>query len=361
MDRQLLRKLAEFEPVDVPVLSIYLDLRPQATGENPAVRSGLVVLKDRLRQVEKTLLPRGPALDSFRRDAQRIQRYIEEHLPASAQGLAIFACADRSLFEVVETAVAFDNEVAVGTVPDLFQLARLVDDYETVVVGVVTSNTARLFVMRAGHMEEKGGLHDDPAHYRQTRGRPPSATRYQRHVANHRAQFAAEAAREIEQLVDQEGAVRVILSGNVATLPPLLAALSPRVRALVQTQDLRMDPRALRDEVAREVALLVAQAEREDDHAIADQLVEEVQADGLGVNGLERTTAALEHGQVDVLVLDEEVPLASATRNELIRLAASTDADVEVVTQHLVLRELGGVGALLRYKHEAPATMATRS
>lgn len=356
--REQLRRLAELEPGDLPVLSIYLDLRPQATGENPAVRSGFVVLKDRLCQIEKTLLPRGPGLDSFRRDAQRIERYIEEHLPASAQGLALFVCAGRDLFEVVESAVAFDNEVAVGTVPDLFQLARLVDDYETVVVGVVTSNTARLFVMRAGHFEEKGGLRDDPAHYSQTRGRPPNVNRYQRHVANHRAAFAAEAARELELLVDQERAVRVILAGNAVAMPPLLAALSPRTRDLVQTEELRMDPRALRDEVAREVALLIAQAEHEDDHAIADQLVEAVQADGLGVNGLEPTRAALEHGQVDVLVLDDEVPLDSSTRNDLVRLAATTDADVEVVTQHLVLRELGGVGALLRYKHAAPAPAA---
>src|SRR5215831_11472494 len=123
--------------------------------------------------------------------------------------MALFACAGRDLFEVVESAVAFENEVAVGTLPDLFQLTRLIDDYETVVVGAVTSNTARLFITRAGHLEEKGGLRDDPAHYRQTRGRPPNATHYQRHVANHRAEFAREAAREIEQLVDQERPVRV--------------------------------------------------------------------------------------------------------------------------------------------------------
>jgi peptide chain release factor subunit 1 len=356
--RDQMRQLAEIETEDLPVLSVYLDLRPQVTGENPAVRSGLIVLKDRLREIEKTLLPRGPALDSFLRDAERIERYIAEHMPASAQGLAVFACAGRDLFEVIESAVAFENEVAVSTVPDLFQLARLIDDYETVVVGVVTSNTARLFVMRSGELEEQRGLRDDPVHYRQTRGRPPNANRYRRHVANHRAEFAQEAAREIEQLVDQEHAVRVILAGNAVAMPTLQAALSPRIRDLVQVEPLRMDPRAQRDQVAREVALLIAQAEHEDDHAIADQLVEAVQADGLGVDGLERTKAALEHGQVDALVLDEEVPLDNATRNELIRLAATTGADVEVVTQHVVLRELGGVGALLRYKHDAPAPVA---
>lgn len=352
--REQLRRLAELEPGDLPVLSVYLDLRPQATGENPTVRSGLIVLKDRLRQIEKTLLPRGPRLDSFRTDAERIQRYIDEHLPASAQGLAVFACAGRGVFEVVESAVAFDNEVALGALPDLFQLARLIDDYETVVVGVVTSNTARLFVMRAGQMEEKADLRDDPIHYTQTRGRPPNVTRYQRHVANHRDEFAREAAREIERLVDEERAVRVLLAGNAVAMPPLQAALSPRIRDLTQVEPLRMDRRALRDEVTRAVAELVAQSEMEDDHAIADQLLEAVQADGLGVDGLERTKTALEHGQVDVLVIDEEVPLDSATRSELVRLAATTGADVEVVRQSEALRELGGVGALLRYKHDAP-------
>jgi len=45
-------------------------------------------------------------------------------------------------------------------------------------------------------------------------------------------------------------------------------------------------------------------------------------------------------------------------RNELIRLAAGTGADMEVVWGHAVPRELGGVGALLRYQHDAPTPAA---
>ena len=71
----LLRRLAELEPGDLPVLSVYLDMRLHATGENPATRSGLVVLKDRLGEIEKTFLPRGDDLESLRADAARI---IEE-------------------------------------------------------------------------------------------------------------------------------------------------------------------------------------------------------------------------------------------------------------------------------------------
>jgi hypothetical protein len=50
--RDLPRRLAELQPTELPILSVYLDPRPQITGENPAVRSGLIVLKDRLGDIE---------------------------------------------------------------------------------------------------------------------------------------------------------------------------------------------------------------------------------------------------------------------------------------------------------------------
>ena len=42
----------------MPVLSIYLDMRPQATGNNPGVSGGEIVLKDRLHEIEKNYAPR---------------------------------------------------------------------------------------------------------------------------------------------------------------------------------------------------------------------------------------------------------------------------------------------------------------
>lgn len=65
MHENLMRKLAELEPTEMPVLSVYLDMRPQATGESPGLRSGEIVLKDRLHEIEKTYRPRGADLDSL--------------------------------------------------------------------------------------------------------------------------------------------------------------------------------------------------------------------------------------------------------------------------------------------------------
>jgi len=350
--RRALRALAELEPGELPVLSVYLDMRPHATGENPALRAGTVILKNRLREIEKTYLPRGPELDSIRADAERIDRYLVDEYDVAADGLALFACAGRGLFEAVEAGVPFADQVTVAPQPDLFQLARLVDEHETAVVAVVDSNTSRLFVTRRGVLDEVGGTDEHPKYFRT---RPMmgglNQASYQRHNANLRAQFARETAAELARLVETEGASRVVLAGDAVAIPLLQGALSPREAALVKDV-LRLDIRAPLDEVAEEVKQVLAAVDAEDAQTTADLLVGAVRAGGLGVAGLDETRAALEHGQVDELVLDPTAELDEATRGELVRLAQLTSATVEVVEGHEGFQRLGGVGALLRYRHD---------
>lgn len=339
----------------MPVLSIYLDIRPQATGQNPAVRSGRIVLKDRLREIEKTLGPRGPALESFQADAARIEHYLDEEAPSESQGLAIFACYGRDLFTTIQAGVAFENQVTADRLPELFQLARLLDEQETAVVALVDSNTARLFVTRTGTFEEAGGPDDDSVHYRKRSMGGWSQARYQRHVDKHRADFAREATAEIERLVEREGAVRLVLAGDEVAITTLREALSPSIAALVHGAPLRVHIRTPHDEVASEVAPLLTRAEAEDACSIGERLVQAVQAGGLGVVGLEATQKALKYGQADTLVLDPDAPIEDDVRNGLIRQATTTGADVEIVQGHPTLRDLGGVGALLRYRLDESA------
>jgi stalled ribosome rescue protein Dom34 len=176
--------------------------------------------------------------------------------------------------------------------------------------------------------------------------------RYQRRIKNSRESFAKEAAAEIERLVDEEGATRVVLAGDAVAIPLLRAALSPRVTQLLHNDVLRLDIRDPRTEIEREVAPVLAQAEAENERAVADQLMDAVQANGLGVVGLEETQAALDHGQVDVLLLMPQSGVDEGVRQDLVRRAIATSAEVEMVKQHELLEMLGGVGALLRYRHE---------
>ncbi len=346
--RDLLRQLANFDPGDALVLSVYLDMRPH--GGNPAVRPSQLMLTDRFRQIEKTLLPRGAALDNFRRDANRVQRFLDEHAGPWLQGVAIFVCNSRDLFEVTETGVPFENQVALEPWPDLFQLARLIDEQETVVAALVDTNTTRLFVTRRGFLEEVAGPDDDPFAYSRRNTGGLNHKQYQRRVENQREEFAREAAAALDTLVAQEGAKRVILAGDAVAIPLLHRALPSRLEPLIHEEVLRLDIKTPRTEVMREIAPILALVEEEESHARADQLMEAVREQGLGVIGLQEARDAFEQGQGDVLVLAEEAPLKEQERTELVRLATLSGAEVDLVTGHEALQQVGGVGALLRYR-----------
>ena len=66
--------------------------------------------------------------------------------------------------------------------------------------------------------------------------------------------------------------------------------------------------------------------------------------------GANRHGAALEAGQVDILVIANDAPLALMVGSELVAQVAKTHGQVEVVADHPALEGLGGVGALLRYR-----------
>jgi ribosomal protein L30E len=347
---QLLDTLARIDPGSALVLSIYLDLRPHASGERPGLRTAQIVLKDRLREIEKTLLPRGPALDDFRADVARVDHFLEEHAEPWLAGIALFACHPLQLFESLETGVPFDNQVVLEPKPDLFQLARLLDEHETAVVALVDTNTARLFVSRRGILHELAGPEVDTRFTRRRQSGGLNQKRYQRRVENRRLEFAREMAESLKELVDHEDATRVILAGDAVAIPVLHQALPPELEPLVSEQVLRLDIRTPRDDVAEEIMPLLAEIDADESHGVATRLIDAVREQGLGVLGSQETRDALTHGQAETLVLADTAPLGATERSELVQLASLSGANLETVAGHTALDEAGGVGALLRYR-----------
>jgi peptide chain release factor subunit 1 len=346
--RQLLRRLADWPPTDLPVISAYLDLRPQATGQNPAVRSGQVVLRDRVREIERSLEDHTPAHESFTADAERINRFVEDEALPAAQGAAVFACRGENRFEALATAAEMANEVSIGRLPRLLPLARLADD-EQAVVALADTNTLRLFTIRSGDLQEIGLVDDEPGDYSQSEVGGWSQGRFQRHVEDHRAQFAELAAEGIEQLVNRENAGVVVLAGDEIAIPLLRGALSQPVADRVRGT-LRLELRATPEEVAAEALPFLAAVSDAALTDATDRLVGAVRGDGMGVAGMADTRRAAENGQVMELIVDPAAEFGEGEIEGLVRQAVATDARVRFIDQHSGLRELGGVGGFLRFR-----------
>src|SRR3977135_3636395 len=85
----ILDRRARFESKRYPVLSLYLDARADSRGRDhfqPFVRKELAAR-------QRTYKLRSPERKSFDKDAEKIQSFLEKQVKASANGIAIFACA----------------------------------------------------------------------------------------------------------------------------------------------------------------------------------------------------------------------------------------------------------------------------
>lgn len=352
MHEDLMRKLAEFAPTEMPVLSVYLDMRPQETGENPGIRSGEIVLKDRLNEIEKTYRPRGADLDSFLADRAKIEAFVSGKMSPGTRGLIIFACAAENLWETIETGAELENEVSVGGAPALFQLARMLDEHDTAVVAVVDTSTARFFVTHYGRLKETGAPDDkDTKMFRKRSTGGWKQTKYQRNIENNRDDFSKVIVKDLEDLIAGVGAKNLIIAGDEIAVTLLENNLSPLTLDILHERVLRIDIKTPRLEIKEEVREILEELERADARAQADRLVGAVRGGGMGIAGVNSTRQALENGQVETLLLDPNTKnLDEETRNELLRLAATTGANIEMVENHEKFSAMDGVGGLLRYQ-----------
>jgi stalled ribosome rescue protein Dom34 len=204
-------------------------------------------------------------------------------------------------------------------------------------------------VTRHGSLEERPGP-DEPGdeHRRHSQG-GWSQARYQRHIDMQDRRFAKEAAEAIEELIRRERAQHLVLAGDERAISVLEPELSEAARSVLDHVE-RISLHAGEEDVAREMAPVLAALRVAEEQDAADRALAGWRANDLGTVGVDRVAEALETGQVHELVIDEEADLDEELRGELVRQAALTSAEVVTVNGHPGLQRHDGVGATLRYR-----------
>src|SRR5438128_2305941 len=96
--QERLDRLAEFEPVPYPVVSLYLNAQPDEHGRDHYQLFARKELKARL-QVYPL---RSPERQSLEHDLDRVGAFLQNGTLPSAKSLAVFACHPAGLFETVQ-------------------------------------------------------------------------------------------------------------------------------------------------------------------------------------------------------------------------------------------------------------------
>ena len=278
---KLLERLLNFEPTAAPVISLYLDARADQHGQ----QNFLPVVRKQLTERSKSYENQSEERLSFEEDFVRIVRYLEGDVPASVEGLAIFACsAENDWFEVGQFDAPFErNRVFVSDRPHLYPLARLIDQYRRYAVVLADTNSAQIFVFAAGRAVERQEVENVKT--KQTKVGGWSQARYQRHVQNYHLQHAKEVVDMLEKIVRDEGIEQIVLAGDEATVIPMLREQMSKEMAEKVIDALSLGINTPEHELLEESLTAFRRHDSLTDMEKVERLLNEYRADDLGVAG----------------------------------------------------------------------------
>ncbi len=368
----VLSRLIEFDSGGLPVVSLYLNAQANQHGRDQFDR----FIRREFSARAKTFEPRTPEGESFRRDAERIEKYLAEEVRPSASGIVIFACAGKNdFFLPVQVDLPIErHQLFAFNTPHLYPLARLMNEYRRYAVLVADTNRARIFVFGRGRILAAEEVQSETMSRTQVGGW--SQMRYQRHVDNLHQHHAQDVIEALDRIVREEGIENVIIAGDEVIIPLLRQQLSPELAK--KTEDtMRLDIRTTEQEIMERTLETFRARDAEIDRERVAELKDAVRGTGLGVAGAADTLAALANGQVDELFLTagmteiehepdevnsvlkayapggESAPLDTSKPrivvDELIRRAKDTGARIHFIEDTSLLASMGGVGATLRY------------
>ncbi|MCC6315014.1 MAG: hypothetical protein IT337_13500 [Thermomicrobiales bacterium] len=344
--------------------------------------------------------PRGEAFDSLQADAARIATYLDAELDPSAQGVFVVANSAAGVFEPLALGLPVATRIATGPVPALLSLGLLVDDHPTYAVLTADQHNAKLTFVTQATPDQSVSLDSNDWPRKQGTG-GLAQRRLQARAGERVSAFARGIAEETQRALEETGVAMLVVAASEVMASALDAEFHPTVKERTIAA-IRRDPGLSDRDLLEQTLPLAQQAERDSEAAAAALLRAALVPEGLGMAGPVGTLRALRNGDVKMLLMNDDfrgvgwtdfslslygtgepptehptggdlaqiVPIA--VEDELVRLAALTGAEIQIVhttvpiaddateipraggplprtEAAIILDEMGGVGALLRF------------
>lgn len=370
-----LEELTAYPSTELPFLSIYLDLTPDGNGRRPS----LLLLEQEFDRIAAQIKQRDGDLPSFEADRQRIMDYINTEAPVEARSLAIFACHGEGVWQALPLQVPLETRVIEDRYPHTFNLARIIDDYETYAVVLADSQESRIFVISLNDAEKAGETQsDEPIRRFQAGGWGQML--FQRRTENVIKAHTKDIADKLGRIIKRNGVQHVIIAGNDSIKGQVLDSLPQQISDLL-VDYINLDIQSNMAAILETIEPMMQEVERAQEADDVDTLEAQVNTKGgLGVIGVADTALALSKGQVRHLIILKDFsalgshnptsgflyagmqakdpydgsPVESIDLREAFTArAAQQGATIQVVDESEYLAQHEGVGALLWYRDNA--------
>jgi peptide chain release factor subunit 1 len=388
-----LDRLAAFEPAPYPVVSLYLNTQPGQTGRDQFES----FVRKEFAARSRTYEAGSPERESLDTDLERITQYLNDELDPAANGVALFACSAGELFETIQMTAPIERHwLSIADRPSLYPLARIESLHPRYAAVLADTNAARIMVFATGEVVAAREIRGVKT--KRTSQGGWSQARYQRHIENFHVQHAKDVIDALDKIVQQENIAEIIIAGDEVVMP-LLREQMPKHLSEKVVEHVRMNLNTPEQQLIESALDAMTRVRSQTEREKVEAAVGGFRSGGLGVVGPQDTLEALIKGQVDELLitasLRELQPVGALRRSsgrpepgsrpstasdsleavlpepvletvaagepaeartetvrladELITKAAQTGARITFVKDPELLKDYGGVAAILRF------------
>jgi peptide chain release factor subunit 1 len=303
--RDQIRELAEFQDEKSCAVSFYFQ---PSTPRNKAHKEETILVKDLVRDALRCLETKDKK-DAARSDTDRILQLSGELRSNGTHGKAVFACAAKNVWREYDLPASLPaTQLFVDRRFHLKPIAHLLGASPLLGVVLVDRHRARIFELRLGELTER----EDLFHPLSRKGRSDGYAGYdgghaQRRVEDEARQHFKNVAEALKDLLEKGVFEKWILACQDAHL----SLLEPQLHSYVSQALIGRFHADLahitRDEIHTHAQQIVEQWQGDRLRELVSHALGEARSNGRGVTGLRRVLRSLELGEVQTLLLGENL------------------------------------------------------
>ncbi len=214
-----IKKLSKIRSSEYPIISLYLHFSHREAREMDRIR---IYLKNVSKEISKN--EKGEYL---KKDIKEIQNFLSNEITPNTHGIAIFSSSPIKLWETFQFWVPLRDGFYISSTPNIKQILRTIDDYETSLLVMVDSEFARIFSITPEAVLHQMIENDDfPGRHKQGGW---EQARFARHIEEHMHRHHKQVAEELIYLWDKHRFTNLLLAGQEHILSSFENLLPKRV------------------------------------------------------------------------------------------------------------------------------------
>jgi peptide chain release factor subunit 1 len=355
------------------ISSLYLRLWPDSRIQRSKVKD---LIKEKREKLNGENLSKEE-IKSWENDFEDLKKFVESIREVSSRGVVVFSSRALGIWEVFFLPCPVRDLLILDYSAYIRPFISILNEYRRICTLLVDRTRARIFEIFMGEIEEQSEIYDEvPAKVREAGWYGLSEKRIQRHIEDH-------LYRHLKGVVDrtlihfrEKRFDWLLLGGH----PEILSEMEKSLHSFLKQKlrrTFRADITIHQKDVLNKTIELEREIKKEEDRVLVSRLANSLKPGGLGVSGIHETLSSLYEGRVHTLLVEEEfiqegsycnqcgfmglkVGACPACKEMMVyvpdivdeAVASAIDQGCEVfhIAPGCGLRELGRIGAFLRYK-----------